>query len=225
MIAGFALLSLLLAATPHQSTAPRNPGMTYEGYTEAWSIAMKAGKFDAAEQIATEGQAKYPSAFVFHFLIGEALSQRKREAAAFYEYEWEVLRTGADRPAGKAAAERAADMAAARGTEGDEVRTVVEALDQMRTNPDAAVETSQKLADHRDDFIVHLFLAEALVKASRPGEAIPLYRELIHRDPNFVAAYVELALLLKKSAKGGEADSLLAKARSIDPDNWRLKAM
>lgn len=222
----FLLAVLIAVASGSNAQASVPDSMPYEGYAQAWDIAMHASKFEAAEKMAREGSAKFPDKFALHYMIGASLTAQHEDAAAFYEYQWELLRVGPDRPSGKASSDAVKTALTARGAEGDEIRQVVAALEGMEHQPARSVAALQDLLAHRDAFVLHLFLAEALVKANRPGEAIPIYRSLLKQDSYFVPGYVELSLLLRKSKKSAsEGDALLAKAQSIDPGHWRLKGM
>src|SRR4051812_32054361 len=168
-------------------------------------FAMDAENFDAAEKIAREGQAKFPWAVGFHLLLGDILVAREKKADAFYEYQWEVMRAGPERPSGKEAQEKAGDLLGeGRGTDVDELRMIVDAVQKMQDEPAASAATLKRYSDRRDAFVLEVLLAEALVKAEKSGEAVPVYRELIKRDPWFVPAYVDLGLLLEKAGKESE---------------------
>ena len=220
---GLALLSLTLtvASAKKADMQPQTAG----DYLNAAGLAMDADEYSAAESIAREGQARFPHAVGFHLIIGDALFSRGKKADAFYEYQWETMRTGPDRTSGQEAQQKAAEILDGRGTDVDELRMVVSALQGMEADPAKSAKTLTPIATRRDAFVLKVLLAESLVAASQTKEAIAVYRELIRRDPFFVPAYVELGELLEKSGKADEGKSLLAKAKEIDPDHWRLKSL
>ncbi len=193
-------------------------------YFQAADFAMEAENYDAAESIAREGQEHFPHAIGFHLLLGDILHGRHKNADAFYEYQWEVMRTGPDRPIGREAQMKASNLfVEGRGTDADEVRTVIAAVKQMSTEPAKSADLLERYASRRDAFVLRVLCAEAFAKSKQNAEAAAAFRELIKRDPFFVPAYVELGELLQKTGKEQEGKALVAKAREIDPDHWRLK--
>jgi len=213
---------LVLAARPTPVETPRTAG----DYINAFSIAMDAEQYAAAEKIAREGQGRFPNALGFHLLIGTALLGRDKPADAFYELEWELLRDGAQRPPGEAAGEKARKiLEIGRGTDVDEVRSVMSALQQLDSDPEAAVKAIQHVRERRKAFVLDVHLAEALSRAGHDAEAIAEFRDVLAQDAFFVPAYVELSELLKKSGKTAEASTLRQKARQLDADHPIFKEL
>ena len=230
-----ALLPVFLLIAPQAfaaKTAPRAPAKnrvipeTAGDYMQLADFALDAENFDAAEHIAREGQAKFPHAVGFHLLLGDILAAHQKKAAAFYEYQWELMRVGPERPSGLEAQEKAgALLEEGRGTDTDELHMIVDAVTKMEGEPAASAATLKRYVDRRDAFVLEVLLAEALVKAEKRNDAVPIYRELIKRDPYFVPAYVDLAEILQKSGKADESKALISKAKDIDADHWRLKTL
>jgi tetratricopeptide (TPR) repeat protein len=203
------------------SALPQSAG----DYMQLHDFAMEAESFDVAEKIAREGQTKFPYAAGFHELIGDSLAAQHKDAEAFYEYQWETMRTGPDRGQGASARDKAGRIATGRSMDITEILRVAEAVKGMQTDPAASLATIRKVEDSRGDrFILDLLAAEALAAGGRTADAIAQYRALIKKDVYFVPAYVELAEQLVKAGKSDEADKMREKATSIDPDNWRLKS-
>ena len=95
----------------------------------------------------------------------------------------------------------------------------------MQANPASARDRfAQIVRNGSEHFVVRLYMAEAAYNAGDSEETERIYRELIHCDPGFVPAYVQLSELLAASGNSGEAELLLTNARKMDPDHWRLKA-
>lgn len=62
-------------------------------------------------------------------------------------------------------------------------------------------------------------LAEALRNNAQPEKAIPLYREAIRRNPQFVCALQRLASTLRRAGQYNEADHYLKQAAAASPTN------
>ncbi len=220
------LLTIVLTASAKSpKKMDRASPQTAGDYFQAADYAMEAENFDAAERIAREGQAAFPHAIGFHLLLGDILVERHKTADAFYEYQWEVMRTGADRPIGREAQMKAGNLVIeGRGTDADELRMIIAAVQQMATEPSKSADTLERYASRRANvFVLRVLFAEALAKSKQDAEATAAFRELIKRDPFFVPAYVDLGELLLRTGKEPEGKALVAKAREIDPDHWRLK--
>jgi len=65
---------------------------------------------DTAERVLREGMQQFPFAPGFHLLLGRVHQRRGHDADAFYEYQGEVLKTGAERPEGADAAKCCAEL-------------------------------------------------------------------------------------------------------------------
>lgn len=175
-----------------------------------------------AERLVRDGMAKFPAAHGFHLALGELHVMRGENAEAAYEFQWEMLRAGEKRPDGVQAARRFADLLGVQRPQ--EVSDLVRAVAAMRTDARAARNAFEKLLRERGErFILQLYLAEASQRDGNCVEALRLYRSLIQRDPYFVPAYVQLADLLEQTGAADEAKQLMEKARTIDPEHWRLK--
>lgn len=209
-----ALVVALFAAKPGPET-----------YLAEGLAFVKAKDAGAVERSAREGLKKFPGAPGFHLLLGEAHRLRNEDAEAFYEYQWEVLRTGPERPAGELAMSRAKSLMAERGPNADEVRLIVSGLEKMLTAPKEALRTFESVeSDRGSRFLLRELIAEAKAASGDLAGAAAIYRSLITQDPYFVPAYVQLADVLVKQGKKKDAEKLLAKARSIDSEHWRLLA-
>jgi len=184
---------------------------------------LAARDFSGAEKLAIEGLKKYPASQGFHLALGDIYAARGEAAEALYEYLWELLRAGEERPTGSSAAQGCAELMQKR-TPDPEVTRVRSAMQTMRNDPREARREFAGLVKSRGDrFVLLLYLAESTQMAGDVDEAITIYRMLIQRDPHFVPAYVQLGELLDKSGKPDKAKELMDKARLIDPEHWRVQ--
>ncbi|MBT9536509.1 MAG: redoxin domain-containing protein [Nitrospirae bacterium] len=71
----------------------------------------------------------------------------------------------------------------------------------------------------RYDAIADTNLARGLVKKKRYEMAYPFFKKAIEKDPKYMLPYVELAKLYEIDGKRVEAEEILRKALSIEPDN------
>lgn len=197
-----------------------------ELYTQG-AVLVATGEIDAAEKLAKAALQAHPHAYGFHLLLGDVQARRKRYAEAFYEWQWEFLRTGPGTTTGDLAARRIGNLLdTRRGTDVDEVRLVLDAVMLTPKDPKSALLKLEKIRIERGDrFALREFMAEALQQQGANDQAATLYRELLREDPFFVPGYVQLATLLRSKGNEKEALELMAKARSIDPENWRLQGM
>lgn len=93
----------------------------------------------------------------------------------------------------------------------------------MEKDPRSARQLLEELIRKRGDrFVLRLYLCEAVQRTGDVQDAIRIYRDLLQRDPYFVPAYMQLSELLDQSGKFEEATALRTKARSIDPEHWRI---
>jgi tetratricopeptide (TPR) repeat protein len=185
---------------------------------------LAARDFEGAERLAREGLEKYPASRGFHLALGDIYSARGEEAEALYEYQWELLSAGEDRPTGSAAARRSAELMQKTNPD-PEVCRVISAMKTMRNDArEARREFAELVKSRGDRFVLLLYLAESTQMAGDVDGAITIYRKLIQRDPYFVPAYVQLSELLEKSGTTDRAKELMDKAWSIDPEHWRLKS-
>ena len=188
------------------------------------AVLVQTGELGAAEKLARNALAKHTRAPGFHLLLGDVHLGNGRFAEAFYEWQWEFLRTGPGTRTGELAVARTHDiLISQRGPEMDEVRGVLDGLMLVPKDPKSGLAKLQGIErDRGDRFALRSFIAEALHQQNSE-EAIAMYRELIRRDEAFVPGYVQLAALLDKRGRKQEARDLMARARMIDPDHWRLK--
>lgn len=195
-----------------------------ELYAQA-AVLVLQGEPDAAEKIAKAALEKHGEAHGFHLILGDVLSRRQRYADAFYEWQWEFLRAGPGSTTGDLAVKRIGDLLAdKRGTDVDEARLVLDAVMLTVKDPKAAYAILEKTQNDRGSrFALREYMAEAKQRQGDVTAAIELYRDLLREDPYFVPGYVQLAVLLQSTGKDAESTEMILKARSIDPDSWRLK--
>lgn len=175
---------------------------------------------DAAEYVLREGMRAHPAEPGFHASLGQVFEARGRKAEAFYEYQWELLRTGIEDPIGDAAARRAAML-----TGDAEVREVLSALHAMRADPSGSRRRLAKIRGERGSrLVLDLWIAEAARLAGDPGASEKGYRAVIAQDPSFIPAYVGLASLLARTGKTAEAAELTSTAAHLSPQHWSLVA-
>lgn len=212
-----ALLAPLLLAGPVPKTADDHLAMS--------AVHLSVGDMEKAESVARAGLKRHPATHGFHLAIGRALEARREPALAFYEYQWELFRAGHERPEGKQAAEACRTLLeSGRGPEADEMRLVMESVATIAADATKArVALERVIAERGDPFVLRMFLAEALATEGDRTRAAALFRELLEEDARFVPALVGLAEVVEKDgAKKASAD-LMAKARKIDPEHWRLR--
>ena len=195
-----------------------------ELYIKGATLAA-TGEVDAAEQVANKGLKDYPRAQGFHLILGDVHLKRKQFADAYFQWQWEFLRSGPTSSSGTLAIKRTQNLFdSQRGPEIDDCRRVDAAMQQVLKEPKKALETLQSIEQTRGHhFSLSMLIAEAHQASGDLKAAEETYRNLLLEDPNFVAAYVQLAGVLEKQGSKTEAEQLVAKARSIDPENWRLK--
>ena len=178
---------------------------------------------DTAEKILRDGMKQFPSAAGFHLLLGHVHQSRGHHAEAFYEYQWELLRTGAARTEGADAARRCAELVK-KPSSSRELADLMTAVQEMQRNPQLASEMlAEMIRKQGEHFILQLYEAKASQNAGNFIHAADVYRALILRDPGFVPAYVQLSELLRQKGDLQEAEQLLTKAREIDDQHWRLQ--
>ena len=94
---------------------------------------------DTAEKILRDGMKQFPSAAGFHLLLGHVHQSRGHHAEAFYEYQWELLRTGAARTEGADAARRCAELVK-KPSSSRELADLMTTVQEMQRNPQLASE-------------------------------------------------------------------------------------
>lgn len=178
---------------------------------------------DAAEHVLREGMRAHPAAAGFHGALGRVLAAKDKKADAFYELQWELLRSGVDSPAGMRAASDAAGLLRS----GDaEIREVADAMHQMGADPSGSRSRLSRVRAARGEAGAHpvldLLIAEAARLAGDERAAERGLRSVIERDPAFIPAYAELASLLEATGNPAEAAMLETRARSMAPGHWSL---
>lgn len=226
-LSGFGTLILLALGAPvlaaPSSQAPRK--QTADDLFKVGQMAVGAKDLAGAEKTARRGLKEFPRDHGFHLLLGEVAFKQKKYADAFYEYQWEFYRTGPESVTGSKSVDRIKQLLGedARGTEVNEIRVVLQAMAESSSAPQSAHDALVRVEKERGDrFVLSLLKAETLTHLEKYDEAAAIYRALLKQDPNFVPAYLQLAGVLKKSKKDGEAGKLIAKAREIDPNHWQL---
>jgi tetratricopeptide (TPR) repeat protein len=214
-----ALAALVLAAGPAPSPSARDSAETRLTLGRALVEKDPAG----AERIARDGLNAFPAAPGFHLILGRSMEVRHRPMEAWCEYEWELVRAGAESPAGIAAAEAVVRLLQDNPGDND-LNRAMKGQALLATDPPQAVKVFQELSGRGSHpFVLQLYLAEAQASAGQTDAAIAIYRQLISNgDSSFVPGYVELADLLRARGAVEEANTLLAKAKAIDPANWSL---
>lgn len=224
---GLRLLSvglLVVVASTKDKLPPTEPASAETLYTRGL-VQVGSGDYKEAEKTAKQGLRQFPEANGFHFILGECHYFQNRIGDAFYQYQWEIARVGNRDQKGQASAKRIAEIVTGNKTsDGDEARRVIQAVGEMLADPQATLTVVRDVQKSRGpEFALRLFEAEALYQAGDLKAAEPIYRELIHKDPTFVGGYVELSGLLDKQGKQKESEQYLARAKTIDPDNWQLQ--
>lgn len=217
------LLALGPALAAPSNQTPRK--QTADDLLQVGTMAVGAKDLAGAEKTARRGLKEFPADHGFHLLLGEVALKQKKYADAFYEYQWEFYRAGPDSVTGKRSVDRIKQILAdeTRGTDANEVRVVLHAMATSISEPQAAHDALVRVQQERGDrFVLKLLIAETLTHLGQNDQAATIYRSLLKTDPTFVPAYLQLAGVLKKSKKDGEAGKLIAKAREIDPDHWQL---
>lgn len=183
---------------------------------------LAAGDPDGAERVVRQGLEECPEAHGFHLKLGEIEAARGAEIEAYYEYQWELLRAGDQRPTGNEAAVRSARLLDKAGA--PEIQQVTKALQYLAAQePHEALRALEAVYTHRGDrFALRMFRASARHAAGRLEAAEADYRALLERDEFFVPAYIELAKVLRATARPEEAAALERRARDIDPMHWSL---
>jgi len=90
---------------------------------------------------------------------------------------------------------------------------------QAQGEPDGLKELSEAQRLAPDNAIIAIELGKALAEAGQDAEAIPLFQQVLDRDPKSVVAMYQLALALQRSNRVQEAIALLREVVAIEPDN------
>ena len=219
--AAVAALGLFLGSGA--AAAPSAPLDAYEpaAFFQLAHQRLSVKDVDAAEYVLREGMRAHPSEPGFHASLGQVFEARGQKAEAFYEYQWELLRTGAQDPIGEASARRAGALAS-----DAEVRAVLVALRDMQSDPSESRSTLARIrAERGSRLVLDLFLAEASRLAGDAKASERAYRAVIAKDASFIPAYVELSSLLASTGKKSEAAELVSTARYLSPNHWSLAAI
>jgi tetratricopeptide (TPR) repeat protein len=216
--------SAIILGFPNQTLAQNDmPEKHDPGTYLVFANALIPRDCDTAEKVLRDGMQRFPLARGFHLLLGRVHESRGSDAEAFYEYHWELLRTGAERPEGADAAKCCANVMK-KSPVSRELSNFINAVGEMQTNPqNARKRLNQIVCIYGERFVVKLYMAEATQSAGDITGAAQIYDELIQIDPGFVPAYVQLSDVLAASGSASRAEVLLKKACEIDPDHWRLK--
>lgn len=220
----FLLLSLAASASaagPAKAAAKKAPEMTAEVALLLATQNLAAGDLEGAEAVLRDAQKRFPAAHGLHLGRGALEQARGNVRAALWEYQWELLRAGADRPSGEEAARRSTVLVEAGSKDTVEVRAVLEAMSNAGTDPDAALVVVKSARANGDTFVLRVFETE-LRAAARDPEAESLFRQLVKMDPGFVPAHVGLANTLGRAGNTKAAQAALDAARNIDPNHWSL---
>jgi protein O-GlcNAc transferase len=90
---------------------------------------------------------------------------------------------------------------------------------QAQGESDGLKELSQARLLAPDSAIIAIELGKILAEAGQDAEAIPLFQQVLDRDPKSVVAMYQLALALQRSNRVQEAIVLLREVVAIEPDN------
>jgi tetratricopeptide (TPR) repeat protein len=180
-----------------------------------------AKDLDGADEVLRDAQKRFPAAHGFHLLRGSVEEARGNARAALWEYQWEMLRAGADRPSGEEAARRSSALVRAGSSDALRVKKVLEAMQAAGTSPDAALSAVAAERKSADSFVLRVFETELRASDDAPG-SVERFEALLAIDPHFVPAHVGLARALGRSGKMKEAEEALAKAVALDPGHWAI---
>lgn len=215
--------SIAWAGKPEKTHKVTTDGpATAEDFLALGSALLSAHDLDSAEKAFRDGLKQYPAANGFHLKLGEVHAARGDLAEAFYEYQWELLRAGTDRAAGREAAFRTAELM--RKANDPEIRAVLVAVKDTQQDPAGALAKLQEVEAKRGPrFALTVYITEAADAAGDTKAAQAGYRTLLEQDGRFVPAYMRLAALLKAEGQTAEAAELEDQARLSDPDHWFFK--
>src|SRR5438270_8480597 len=170
---------------------------------------------DGAERVLRDGIHNFPRAPGFHLLLARVHQSRGHYLEAFLEYQWELLRTGAERTEGADAARCCAQLmkdpkAAVQLSE------LLIAVEEMQRNPRSARKRVQQIISREGEKpLLLLYEAECAQNSGDSKAARDMYQRLIELDPAFVPALVQLSELLQQAGRQHEAEQLLSRAREI----------
>jgi predicted Zn-dependent protease len=221
------MLSLLLALSGAHiaaaaEAAPKPLGSAVDYLTVA-DIAVQLKDWKKAEQIIRDGMAAHPDSDGFHLSLGYVLENQGHIAEAFYEYQYEILRSSRVRMAEEAARKSAA-LLARKSADADEPRRVMAALQLAENDPAAARKAIAAVSRTRGDrFALRVFEVECAQRAGDLDGAEKGFRALLARDPGFIPGYVALADLLASSGHAAEAEAILATAQQRGAGHWALE--
>ena len=212
------LMTLVLAAGPVKKAEP-DPQVPL--LLAQQRIAAK--DFSGAEKILRDVSAKSPKTAGVHLLLGEVAERRADDRAAFWEYQWELLRAGGESPTGEEAAKRSAAIAQGETPAAEQVMKVLQAMGEAGTMAERSLATVRAARKQGDAFVLRVFEAELVEMTGDAAGAEKLFRELIAADPAFVPARLGLARALERAGKTGDAQKQLDEAKKIDPNHWSLR--
>ena len=90
---------------------------------------------------------------------------------------------------------------------------------QAQGGPEGLKELSEARRLAPDSAIIAIELGKALAEAGQDADAMPLFQQVLDRDPKSVVAMYQLALALQRSNRVQEAIVLLREVVAIEPDN------
>lgn len=184
---------------------------------------ISANDLDGATQVLDRAQRAWPAARGMHIARGAIAEKRGDLRTAFYEYQWELLRSGGNRPEGDAAARRSAALLHVESPEAVEAMGVMRAMAASGNAPADALEAVQAARKKGDQFVLRIFEAELRERLGGDATSLKLFQEAVKADPHFVPAHLGLSRALARAGKAAESDAAAKRAREIDPGHWSLQ--
>lgn len=218
--------STAFAADPAKPKVTPKPAATKTELTPEVALLlarqrMVAKDYAGAEDVLRDAQKRFPEAHGIHLTRAQLEEARGNARAALWEYQWELLRAGGDRPSGAEAAQRSNVLIESGTKDALRVKRVLEAMAAAGTAPDAALKAVVDERASADSFVLRVFETE-LRASDGDAKSVEAFQALIAIDPRFVPAHIGLARALGRAGKMPEAEAALAKAREIDPSHWSI---
>ena len=182
---------------------------------------ISASDLEGATKVLDRAQKAWPAARGMHIARGAIAEKRGDVRTAFYEYQWELLRSGGNRPEGEAAARRSAALLHGDSPDASDAMAVMRAMMASREAPADALEVVQAERKKGDAFVLRVFEAE-LRESLGDESAAKLFQELVKTDPHFVPAHLGIARSLERAGKTEQAALAKKRAVEIDPEHWTL---
>lgn len=219
----FAVIAALLAAP---AAPPGKNALTPPEVFARAELMVTASNFDGAEKLIRQGLESHPNAPGFHLALGKVHAARGHQANAYYEFHYEVLRTGPEGLGLEAAKAAKQLLENARGFEVDEARTYIRAANAVEQDPAGVRKTLEKIAKERGSrFTLRFFIAEAKLRGREFEPALAELRALTKEDPGFVPAIVLEAMALRALGRQSEAVATAKRARDLSPNHWSLEPL